>query len=142
LPVIVWISGMASIDIVVPRTLLLYLLTADCEIPRTCATSTSFRSCFSSNICAIRALRAGETVFTATSQGVSNFPPGVVFCRENLFKHAVCHLFYDVCPSGSSFQTLLDSQISPFQPLGHASSRRKNGHEDPRDHRRKRRKHD
>ena len=78
-------------DMVVPRTFLLYLLTADWLIPRISAICVSFSSCWLRRVCARSARIAGETVLTATSQGVSNFPPDVVFSGENLYKHAVCH---------------------------------------------------
>jgi predicted transcriptional regulator len=58
------------------------------------------------SVCAINARIAGETVFTATSQGVSNFSPDMLLWWENLFKDAVCHLLYDVRPGGSYLQTL------------------------------------
>ena len=64
---------MLSMGIVVPRTFLLYLLTADWVMPRILATWISFISCFSIRVCARSALIAGETVFTATSHGVSNY---------------------------------------------------------------------
>jgi hypothetical protein len=35
---------------------------------------------------------AGETVFTATSQGANNFTPDVLLLWENLYKYVVCHV--------------------------------------------------
>ncbi len=98
---------------VVPRTFLKYLLTADWVIPRISATWVSFISCCSINVLAISDLIAGETVFTATSHGVSNLPPDVGNCWENLYKDAVCHVIYDVCPDGSPLK-LLPPFSSPF----------------------------
>ena len=139
--VIVRISGSPSRGIVVPRTPLLYLLTADCDTPRTCATSTSFSSCFWRRVCARSALRAGETVFTATSHGAINYPPDMVMCWENLFKHAVCHILYAVCPGGTSLPNLLNLPNPTFQPAGHTPSKRKCNHENSRVPRRKQWKH-
>ena len=129
---IVWISGAFSIDMVVPRTFLLYLLTADWVTPRICATWFSFISCLSMRVCAKRALIEGETVLTATSQGVSNFPPDMVICWENIFKDAVCHRLYDVCPGGSSLLNLLSLPNPTFARQAHALLK-KDIHENPRD---------
>ena len=105
---------MFSKEIIVPRTFLLYLLTADCVIPRISATCASFISCFSMSVCARSALIDGETVLTATSQGVSKGSPDMVLFWENLFKHVVCHILYDVCTGGSSLSKL--SLIQTFPP--------------------------
>jgi hypothetical protein len=78
------------------------LLTADWVIPRSSATFASLSSCFSRRVFAKRARIAGDTVLTATSHGVSNFPPVMLLWWENLYKDAVCHVIYDVCPDGLS----------------------------------------
>jgi predicted transcriptional regulator len=60
---------------------------------------------------------AGETVLTATSHGVSKYPPDMVLLWENLYKDAVCHRCYDVCPDGpflpQNYST--DSSFPPRQ---------------------------
>ncbi len=83
---------MFSMGIVVPRTFLWYLLTADWVTPRISATWVSFMSCFSKSFLAKSARMAGETVFTATSQGANNFTPDVLLLWENLYKYVVCHV--------------------------------------------------
>jgi hypothetical protein len=64
------ISSMSSIFITCPLTCRVYLLTADCDIPRASATSFCFRLYFSTSSFAIAALIAGMTDFTAISQGI------------------------------------------------------------------------
>ena len=67
------ISVEPSIDSRFPLSLLMYLLTADCESPRTLAVSCSLSPCFSTICLAIIAFTAGKTVFTPTSHGSIKF---------------------------------------------------------------------
>ncbi len=124
-PIIVCTSATLSIGRVFPLTFLEYLLTADCVIPRSSATFVSFNSCFSRSVFARRARIAGDTVLTATSQGVSNYPPNLLLCWENLYKDAVCHVIYDVCPDGSSSVITSRFHISFPLPSRHASLNRR-----------------
>lgn len=117
----VCISGAFSIGMVVPLTFLEYLLTADWVIPRTSATCVSFISCFSRSVFARRALIAGATVLTATSHGVSNLSPVMLFYWENLYKDAVCHVLYDACPDGSPLKTEFSADLSHLLPVRHTS---------------------
>ncbi len=110
--------------IAVPRTFLEYLLTADCVMPSMSATCVCFNSCLSRRYFASNALMAGDTVLTATSQGVSNLPPDMVLFWENLYKYVVCHVIYDVCPDGSPLYRLLRRPLISFPRQTHASEKR------------------
>ncbi len=48
---------------------------------------------------------------------MSKFPPNILVFWENIFKHDVCLVFYDVCPGGSSLLTLSYSRF--FTPARH-----------------------
>ena len=74
-----------------PLSLLMYLLTADCDKPRRSAVCFSFKPCFSTIDLAMIAFTAGRTVFTPTSHGSIKLSTNHLTFGRNLFKHDACH---------------------------------------------------
>ena len=64
-----------------PLSLPTYLLTADCDSPRSSAVCFSFNPCFSTIDLAMTAFTAGKTVFTPTSHGNIKFNTNYSYCR-------------------------------------------------------------
>ena len=99
---IVLISTSFSRGMVMPLAFFMYLLTADCVIPRIFAACVSVILCFSRRVFVRRARIEGDTVLTATSQGVIIITPVMACLWANLYKDAVCHEYMTYVRTGSS----------------------------------------
>ena len=81
---------MFSVFIIYPLTCLVYLLTADWDIPRSSATWFCFRLYWFMSCFTMAAFIAGITDFTAISHGIINFSP--LYCgRGKVYKYDVRH---------------------------------------------------
>lgn len=107
--------SMSTTRMTCPLFFLVYLLTADWDMPRILATSSCFRPWFSTNCVATNALIAGTTDFTATSHGsIKGSSLFGLFAGGKLYKYGVCHNNYDVCHNGTKTKNF--GTIIPLSP--------------------------
>ena len=106
-----------SMSMMLPLSLVTYLLTADCESPRICAVCFSLSPCFSTMVLAIMAFTAGKIVFTPTSHGNSNLSPDYCYFEgENYLNMAIVIRFYDACHDGALNRkaTFYTQSLTPY----------------------------